>query len=107
MITILFIVICLKIRIFFKIENDTNFSLFYKEKWTQLIGKRNFVIYKNHVYSVDEETFGKDFDLEGALKNFYPVIEKYIKKNKDWFGGVLKKYMPTYKDKVEELSHRF
>jgi hypothetical protein len=33
--------------------------------------------------------------------------ELYIKKNKDWFGNVLKKYVSTSKDKVDELSRRF
>jgi hypothetical protein len=70
------------------------------------LAKRNFVVYKNHVYSIDEETFGKDFDLESAMKNFYPVIVLYIKKNKEWFRSVLEKYV-NYKDKVRYMTSLF
>jgi len=68
------------------------------------LAKRNFVVYKDHVYSIDEETFGKDFDLESAMKNFYPVIVSYIKKNKEWFSSILKKYKRYKSDKVDDLA---
>lgn len=57
------------------------------------LAKRNFIVREGRVFSIDEDSYGKDFNLETALKELYPTFQEYLKKNKREARSFLEKFV--------------
>lgn len=74
------------------------------------LASRNFVVKDNLVYSIDEDSIEKDFDLEKAFskKNQFAIFVDELRRNKEYYNKILFRYirfMPYKKIKKElELS---
>lgn len=55
------------------------------------LAKRNFIIKKKKVYSIDEDSFLRDFDLKQNLHTKYQFFLKYIQSHKEHFINFLQK----------------
>jgi hypothetical protein len=76
------------------------------------LASRNFVVKDNLVYSIDEDSIDKDFDLEKAFskKNQFAIFVDELLKNKEYYNKILRRYirfLPYKKIKKElQLSER-
>ena len=67
------------------------------------LANRNFMICRNRVLSVDEDSFDRYFSLENNMRKVYPVFLEFIRKEKEWYLGVLEKYSEYHNVRLEAL----
>jgi hypothetical protein len=72
------------------------------------LASRNFVVKDNLVYSIDEDSIDKDFDLEKAFskKNQFAIFVDELLKNKEYYNKILRRYIRflPYKKIKKELQ---
>lgn len=65
------------------------------------LAMRNFILKDGNVYSIDEDAYGRDFSLEGNLRENYQLFINYIKNHKK----EARKFLLLFQDRNERLEY--